>query len=98
MTPSPRRTDSNQVEVMEALRAAGYMVFDAHRLGKGFPDLVVCKYRNVYLVEVKTKDGKLTPDEREFIKDGWPVVVVYDGQDALIKLHEAMAYRMEIGY
>lgn len=98
MTPAPRRTDRNQQEVMDALRAAGYMVFDAHRLGKGFPDLVATKYRVVYLIEVKTRDGKLTEDEREFIKDGWPVFVVFSGQDAVDKLHKAQELRMECGY
>ena len=98
MTPAPRRTDSNQQEVMDTLRAAGYMVFDAHRLGKGFPDLAVCKYRNVYLVEVKTRDGKLTEDEREFIKSGWPVIVVFSGQDAVDKLHKEQETRMDRGY
>jgi hypothetical protein len=98
MTPSPRRTDSNQQEVMDTLRAAGYLVTDIHTLGKGRPDLAVSKYRNVWLLEVKAKDGKLTPDEREFIAAGWPMIIVYSGQDAVNKLHEAQALRMEIGY
>ena len=96
--PKYPSVDRNQQEVIDALRCAGYLVTDIHTLGKGRPDLLVSKYRNLYLVEVKTRDGKLTEDEREFIKDGWPVIIAYSGQDAIDKLHEAQELRMEIGY
>ena len=85
-----RRTDTNQQEVMDALRAAHYLVVDTHTLGKGFPDLVVSRHGHIFLLEVKTRDGKLTEDERRFISDGWPVLVVISGQDAINKMRDAL--------
>ena len=36
-----KRTDSNQASIAQGLRALGLRVFSAHRVGSGFPDLVV---------------------------------------------------------
>lgn len=67
------RTDANQTEVVEALRAAGVSVLCLHQLGRGVPDLLVGTHRGNLLVELK--DGskppsarKLTPDEARFFE------------------------------
>ena len=54
------RVDSNQVEIVEAFRAAGCDVLHTHQLGQGAPDLFVA-FSGIWLaIEVKTQHGKLT--------------------------------------
>ena len=61
------RRDANHAAVVNALRACGCSVWDASRVGGGFPDLVVgreTEYGPVtYLLEVK--DGALPPSRRQ---------------------------------
>jgi len=78
------RTDANQKEIVVALRKAGATVHHLHTVGGGCPDLVV-GYQGVnYLMEIKTKTGKLTPREQEFF-DLWAgrCVVVRSAERAL---------------
>ena len=83
------RTDTNQTEIVKALRAVGASVAVTSSLGKGFPDLVVGWQGRNYLLEVK--DGtlppsrtRLTPDEQKW-HDSWRghVVTIYSADDAL---------------
>ena len=60
------KTDGNQTDIMQALRAAGFYVFDCSRMGRGFPDLLVNSFARVVLMEIKTADGRLTPAEAKF--------------------------------
>lgn len=66
------RKDKNHNEIVRALRDAGYLVHETHQLGGGFPDIVVagidrrCGTRRVWLVEIKDRTGRLTPDEQAF--------------------------------
>lgn len=69
------RTDGNQTQIVNGLRAAGISVSITSAIGQGFPDLV-CGYlgRN-FLLEIKdpTKpkaDRQLTPDQVTF-RDNW---------------------------
>jgi Holliday junction resolvase-like predicted endonuclease len=55
-----RRTDANHGEIRDAFRKLGCRVFDACRVGQGFPDLVVQYGGMTLLVEVKTRTGTLT--------------------------------------
>ena len=48
-----KRTDSNQRQMVEALREAGFTVHDMSKCGWGVPDLIVCKGRHCEWVEVK---------------------------------------------
>ena len=72
----PKRVDASQKKIVEALRAAGCTVQSLAELGHGVPDLLVSApvrtrqafYRvtqetMLYLLEVKSLKGKLTPDE-----------------------------------
>lgn len=63
----PKKTDSNQREIVEGLREFGATVFDTHMVGHGFPDIVVGYGGKNYLFEIKTDGGRLTPDEVKFI-------------------------------
>ena len=60
------RVDTNQAEIVDALRRAGCSVAVTSSLGHGFPDLVVGRHDKNYLIEIKHGAGKLTDDEREF--------------------------------
>lgn len=79
--------DSNQPEIVAALRKAGALVHPMHAVGGGFPDLLVCFRGKLLLIEVK--DGakppskrKLTPDQVEFHRL-WPVTVVKNVDEAI---------------
>lgn len=61
-----KRTDSNQAEIVRALRDYGASVYDTHMVGHGFADLVIGFAGKTFLFEVKTKDGRITPDELIF--------------------------------
>lgn len=83
------RTDDNQNEIVQALRAVGASVAITSALGSGFPDIVAGYRGKNYLFEIK--DGskppsrrKLTPDEQEF-HDLWrgAVIVVINVDEAL---------------
>lgn len=56
------RIDSNQPEIVAALRNAGAVVFHLHTV-KNLFDLLVAYKGNVYCVEVK--DGNLQPSKRK---------------------------------
>lgn len=86
MTPRyAAKVDANQAEIVDALRQVGASVYPTFRVGHGFPD-IVCGFGNqTFFLEVKTEQGKLTPDEAEFIDDwrGRPVAIVRTPEDAL---------------
>ena len=85
------RTDKNQAEVVDALRAAGCKVQSLASVGDGVPDLLVgLPNRRLVLVEVKDgdkppSDRKLTPKQVKFHDEwaGWPVYVVESVGEAL---------------
>ena len=63
--------DKNHMEIKSFFQVNGCSVFDAARVGGGFPDLVVGYKGVTYLVEVKDPDkGKLENTQVDFIM-GW---------------------------
>lgn len=90
-----RRTDANQNEIVDGLRALGATVHVTSNVGDGFPDIVVGFRGYNWLFEIK--DGnkppskrRLTPDERKFLQ-------TWKGSTAVIKdLGEAIEYL--VGY
>ena len=78
------RTDANQAEIVDALREVGAAVLHLHQVGKGCPDILVSFRDTNYLMEIKTANGELTPDEINFFQT-WrgPVCVVRNAEDAL---------------
>ena len=83
------RVDTNQASIVEELRARGFLVAITHRLGGGFPDIVVAGRDwggtpQVLLVEIKSKGGRLTPAEKKFMEE-WRVfaIVAYSVADIL---------------
>ena len=61
------KIDSNQDQVVSALRAAGAKVQSLAAIGQGVPDLL-CQYKGTfYLIEVK--DGRKAPSQRRLTDD-----------------------------
>ena len=84
MTWWTAKTDSNQADIVKALRKAGCSVQSLHDVGRGVPDLLVGRNGVNYLLEVKSEDGKLTP-----VQDIWhkkwrgQALIVRNPKDAL---------------
>jgi hypothetical protein len=82
------RTDSNQRQIVAALRKAGFSVCILSGAGHGgvagCPDLLCARAGVNYLLEVKAPGGKLTPAQYKWHAD-WPgqVDVVRTVDDAL---------------
>ena len=78
------RADSNQREIVQALRTCGAAVQHIHREGHGCPD-ILCGYKGKnYLLEIKMPGASLTKDELEWHSkwDG-QVAVVHSIEEAL---------------
>jgi Holliday junction resolvase len=58
-----KRTDNNQRDIVEALRAIGASVQSLASVGSGCPDLLVGYHRNNILLEVKFEKGTWTEPE-----------------------------------
>ena len=77
MTPFRRgggrkRRDSNEAEIIQALRAVGCLVWQVS--GAGLPDLLCLTPRGHYVpLEVKTAKGTLTKVQQQQANP-WPVV------------------------
>ena len=60
------KTDSNQREIIDALRQIGASVYPLHFAGKGCPDLIVGFRGRNFLLEVKTERGRLNAVQSDF--------------------------------
>jgi hypothetical protein len=65
-----QKPDSNQADIVTALEKIGASVYDATRVGGGFPDLVVGYRQCCLLLELKTETGKLNKKQSKF-RDNW---------------------------
>ena len=79
------KVDANQKQIVLGLRAAGCSVFVSHRVGHGFPDLVVGRGGVTYLLEVKYTNCRLTKDEREFHENWLGHVSIVSNLDQALK-------------
>lgn len=59
----PKRVDTNQREIVAALRQVGASVIMLYEVGHGCPDLLVGFRGQTYVLEIKTAKGRLTTDE-----------------------------------
>jgi len=62
--------DANHSSIQQAYIDMGCSVFDASKVGDGFPDLVVGIAGVTYLVEIKAEKGKLRKSQTDF-NDAW---------------------------
>jgi Holliday junction resolvase len=70
------KVDSNQAAIVSEFRRRGYLVLSLASHGRGIPDLLIFDGDRLSLIEVKSKEGKLTPAQIDFQALGWPVIVV----------------------
>jgi hypothetical protein len=80
------KIDTNQHEIVQALRTAGAVVQSLAAVGHGVPDLLVAYRGGWYVMEIKAGRGKLTPDEQKWIDTvgtSAPVFIVRSAEDAL---------------
>ena len=66
------KRDSNEPETIRALEALGATV--VRLSAPGLPDLLVAYRGKIHLFEVKSKDGKLTPNQVDFHRS-WPIKI-----------------------
>lgn len=83
---TPRKKDANQNEIVAALEKVGCSVIDASAIGGGFPDLIVGRAGENYLLEIKNPEtkGKLNELQEDFFAS-WrgQTVVVHSVAEAL---------------
>lgn len=87
-----RRSDSNQAEIVAALRKVGAKVQILSQVGNGCPDLLIAFRGKWFVAEIK--DGKLPPSEKmltpqesawfeEFWESSGPLKVIESVDEAL---------------
>ena len=78
------KVDTNQVEIVAALRGAYCSVQHLHMVGDGCPDILVGRMGKNYLIEIKSEHGRLNDAQM-----GWhaewrgEVFCVYTVEEAL---------------
>ncbi len=89
------RVDANQATIVAAFRQMGASVFDASRMGRGFPDLVVGMRGRTYLVEIKdgakVKSARKLTDAQVTFREVWrgeQPVTVESVDDAVALLNQ----------
>ena len=102
MTRYAAKVDGNQASIVSEGRAGGYTVTLTHRLGGGFPDILVTRAGSLIalLVEIKTPDAfkskgqGLTPKEIEFRETyTGPYMIAKDWEsieDYFVKLQDSV--------
>ena len=71
MSRFDRRKDNSQDEVIFAFKELGVTVRNVSRAGFGLLDLICADEFGTFLVDAKSKYGKLTDAQIEWLK-GWP--------------------------
>jgi Holliday junction resolvase len=79
------KADSNQADIVDALRLAGWDVISLSGQGYGCPDLIAYHHARqaLRLIEVKRAKQKLTAAQKTLQARGWPVTVVRSPEEAL---------------
>jgi len=74
------RRDANEAEIVAALERIGCRVLRLKEV-----DLLVLSRRKdeLYLLEIKTKTGRVTASQQKLIDDGWPLAVVRSIPEAI---------------
>jgi len=76
-----RRRDSNEAQIVDALRRVGAFVMRASI--EGGPDLLVLWRGTVHLVECKATTGTPTQAQQRTATEGWPIQTVRSPGEAL---------------
>jgi len=80
------KVDLNQKEIVDALRKAGVSVHSTAKMGGGFPDLVVGKGDQYWLMEIKGLKGKLTEGQIKFLNEWKAAVHIVRTVDDALKI------------
>ena len=90
------RVDSNQKDIVSALRKEGYSVQHLHSVGAGCPDILVGYAGINILIEIKEGDGKLTAAQVVWHGD-WQgqVSIAKDKQEAIEIVKNAIKQETE---
>ena len=81
----PKKSDTNQADIVKTLRSLGVFVFSLHAVGRGCGDLL-CAFRGRWFVaEIKSdKKWKLTPAQKDFHAEcGAPIAILTCPDDAI---------------
>lgn len=100
MSDYRKRVDANQAEIVSALRKNGYVVDLTHRIGGGFPDLLVTSKRGcICLLECKVGQEKLNSREIEWWESHptTPKFIVRSVEEAVEAMGDFDEWTMEIG-
>ena len=73
------RRDTTEPEIEQALFAAGARIVKIDSPC----DLLVLFRGDLFMLEIKSKGGKLRPIQTMAIEAGWPITVCFDADDAL---------------
>jgi Holliday junction resolvase len=87
------KTDINHVQISDAFRKLGYSVFDTSAVGRGFPDIIIAKNNNNYMIEIKSDKGKLNPKQIEFQNKWYAVIYIVHNTYEVIKVHNQISKR-----
>jgi hypothetical protein len=85
------KVDGNHVEIVDALRAAGFSVESLARVGGGCPDLLVGAFGANVLIEVKVPGERLNALQKPW-HTGWKGVA-HIATSALEAIQIAASYR-----
>jgi hypothetical protein len=77
------RSDGNQREIVDALRACGSEVQSLSSVGQGCPDLLVFHRDRLYLLEIK--NGTKLRESQENFRARWKCVRVVSSVDEALK-------------
>lgn len=78
------KVDLNQPDIVKAIRSIGGEVHHMHETGRGTPDLLVSYRQRWFVMEVKSSDGKLNPDQLKWIaKHKAPVYTVRSAEEVV---------------
>jgi len=61
------KKDDSHNRIVKMFKAYGFSVLDLSSVGGGCPDILVGKYGNDYLFEIKKPGGKLRPEQEKFL-------------------------------
>lgn len=73
------RRDNTHADIVKGLRKCGYKVLPLHE----FDCLVLGHSGQVFMLEIKSPGGKLTPSQQQLTAEGWPLKVAESVEQAL---------------
>ena len=64
----PKRVDANQPQIVADMRSIGAETQSLHMVGEGCADQLVYYNETLFVIEIKTEKGKLTPKQKAWHK------------------------------